>query len=105
MKKLTEQQFNKAVSQTRMHSKTKNIAKEALVEQKSKVKIAEKYDVHRQFVESSAKKIYDIHLTNISAPKDWVEICAFFPAKRGKEVEKEAKKLLLDHNKKLKAKK
>jgi len=98
MKKLTQNQFNKAVLDTKKKPKTVKMAEEVLVGGKSPTTVAKQNNVKRQQVADACTSIYNTHLENIKAPSDWIQITAVFPPKEAKEVLKKSKNLLIEYH-------
>ena len=99
MRKLTKKQFDDAAKQTRKEARTIDMARSVLVEKKPAAEVARLYDASRQQVLNAVYLIYDIYLQDLGAPKGWIEVKGFFPAKEAKEISKRAKALLIEYNK------
>jgi len=100
MRKLTLRQFETAVKKTRKDARTIKMAKEVLVDGESASQVARTHAASRQLVANAVYLIYDIYLESVGAPEGWIEVKEFFPPKEAKEIQKRAKELLVDYNKK-----
>lgn len=91
MKKLTEDQFNQAISDLPVGDQTIEIARGVLVEGKSQADYARSLNITRGAVSQAVKRVWEAHAEKTEVPEGYERVTVVLPKYRAFQVKKWAK--------------